>query len=71
MTVYAKTAGVSNVPGSITPGKLYEIHAEISPGGFRILDDTGYDLFCVWIGCAHLTTDNKNWERVEVEDGPK
>ena len=52
--------------GGLTPGKLYPIY-DVSKYGsisFRILDDDGYERYCLLKGCSHL--DSGDWVIVEA-----
>lgn len=62
MAIYAKThsEGVD-----ITPGKNYKVTHEGVNGIFRIKDDAGFEITCLWDDCAHLG--GGSWEKVEVQ----
>lgn len=68
MPVYAKApVDVYGDDGEryITAGRRYEV-TPVDEQVFKIRDDDGDLLFCLWRGCAHI--DYGDWQRVEVPD---
>ena len=48
---------------SVTGGKEYEVLRWDNDGGFYIISDTGFEIFCREKGCAHL--DGGDWVLIE------
>jgi hypothetical protein len=50
----------------LTPGKLYPIYGVNKYGSisFRVLDDNGYERYCLLKGCSHIG--HGNWVIVEA-----
>lgn len=47
----------------ITKGKQYETSEGRSELSFRIKDDSGYEIYCLYNGCSHLN--GNRWIKVK------
>lgn len=60
--IYAVADGWT--PEYLTTGKYYKV-TEDSGELFRITDNEGEPIYCLWVGCPHL--EGGNWRKVVVE----
>jgi hypothetical protein len=64
--MFAKLPKNFETDQDLTPGKLYPIYDVNNYGliTFHILDDDGYERFCLLKGCGHI--DHRDWVIVEA-----